>query len=155
MIREIEIIALRDKAILPQYGSENAAGLDLFACLDEPVTVYAGDKAVLIPTGVSINMMSVTEECVGLIFPRSGNGHKKGMILGNSTGVIDQDYHGEIFVSIWNRNNANHHSQFTINHGDRIAQLVIVPIILASFKVVEKFSDSTRRGSNGFGSTGV
>jgi dUTP pyrophosphatase len=155
MIREVEIIRLRENATIPTYGSDCSAGLDLYACLDESITIHSGDKSVLIPTGISINMMPITEACVGLIFPRSGLGHKDGVVLGNSTGVIDQDYHGEIFVSLWNRNNPNHSVTRTVKHGDRIAQLVIVPIITANFKIVDKFSVDTQRGSNGFGSTGV
>lgn len=155
MIREVEIIRLKENAQIPTYGSDCAAGLDLYACLNENLVIEPGSPAVLIPTGISINMMSVTEACVGLIFPRSGLGHKKGLVLGNSTGVIDQDYHGEIFVSVWNRNNPTvPGGDITILHGDRIAQLVIMPIILANFKVVNSFSETTNRGVGGFGSTG-
>lgn len=154
MIRDIEIIKLKEKAIIPTYSTDYAAGLDLYACIDQPFEIYPGSPSSLIPTGISINMMTVIEECVGFIFPRSGLGHKEGLILGNSTGVIDQDYHGEILVSIWNRNNPNLNIVRTINPGDRIAQLVIVPIIRANLTEVKTFSETTVRGTGGFGSTG-
>jgi len=154
MLRDIEIILLNQRAIIPTYGTPYSAGLDLYACLDEPVIIPSGSPSVLIPTGIQINMMTVTEECVGCIFPRSGLGHKEGVVLGNLTGVIDQDYHGEIMVSLWNRNNPTFCKDRIIQHGDRIAQLVIFPIIRSQPKIVSVFSSSTDRGAGGFGSTG-
>lgn len=150
MIRDVEIKFLNETAKTPTYGTEFSAGLDLVAC--NPGTEdIAPLKSKLIPTGISINMMTIPEDCVALIFPRSGKGHKEGIVLGNSTGVIDQDYHGEIFVSVLNRNSDTY---ITIRPGDKIAQLVIVPIIRANFVQVEEFSTTTQRGSGGFGSTG-
>lgn len=149
-MRDVGIKILNNKVSVPLYGTEDSAGVDLVACIDTKIEIPPfGVK--LIPTGISVNMMTVVEACVGLIFPRSGNGHKRGMVLGNSTGVIDQDYHGEIFVSVLNRNSDTY---LTIEPLERIAQFVVVPVIRAQFNVVEAFSVTTERGHGGFGSTG-
>ena len=131
---------------IPTYASEGSAGLDLRACIDDPVVINPG-KTELIPTGISIFIKD--PGYAGLILPRSGLGHKHGIVLGNLVGLIDSDYQGELFISTWNRGS----SSFTINSLDRIAQLVIVPVSQATFNLVSDYSKSDR-GDGGFGSTG-
>jgi dUTP pyrophosphatase len=131
---------------LPQHATGGSAGMDLRACLDEPFTLAPG-AAELIPTGISIYLED--PELAALLLPRSGLGHKSGIVLGNLVGLIDSDYQGPLMVSCWNRGAA----PFTINPGDRIAQMVIVPVVHADFEVVETFT-STARGTGGFGSSG-
>ena len=130
----------------PTYASEGSAGLDLRACINDPVVINPG-KTELIPTGVSIFIKDTGY--AGLILPRSGLGHKHGIVLGNLVGLIDSDYQGELFISTWNRGT----SSFTINSLDRIAQLVIVPVSQATFNMVSDYAKSDR-GDGGFGSTG-
>ena len=130
----------------PTYASEGSAGLDLRACINDPVVINPG-KTELIPTGISIFIKD--PGYAGLILPRSGLGHKHGIVLGNLVGLIDSDYQGELFISTWNRGT----SSFTINSLDRIAQLVIVPVSQATFNLVSDYSKSDR-GDGGFGSTG-
>ena len=134
------------KAHIPTYASEGSAGLDLRACINDPVVINPG-KTELIPTGISIFIKD--PGYAGLILPRSGLGHKHGIVLGNLVGLIDSDYQGELFISTWNRGT----SSFTINSLDRIAQLVIVPVSQATFNLVSDYSKSDR-GDGGFGSTG-
>jgi len=131
---------------IPTYASEGSAGLDLRACIDDPVIINPG-KTELIPTGISIFIQD--PGYAGLILPRSGLGHKHGIVLGNLVGLIDSDYQGELFISTWNRGKTS----FTINSLDRIAQLVIVPVSQATFNLVSDYSKSDR-GDGGFGSTG-
>lgn len=131
---------------LPQYATEGSAGLDLRACIDEPLILSAG-QTVLIPTGLAIHLAD--PNLCAILLPRSGLGHKHGIVLGNLVGLIDSDYQGELKVSLWNRFNET----FTINPMDRIAQMVIVPIVQAAFEIVDEFH-SSERGSGGFGSTG-
>ena len=131
---------------IPTYASEGSAGLDLRACIDDPVIINPG-KTELIPTGISIFIQD--PGYAGLILPRSGLGHKHGIVLGNLVGLIDSDYQGELFISTWNRGT----SSFTINSLDRIAQLVIVPVSQATFNIVSDYTKSDR-GDGGFGSTG-
>ena len=131
---------------IPTYASEGSAGLDLRACIDDPVIINPG-KTELIPTGISIFIQD--PGYAGLILPRSGLGHKHGIVLGNLVGLIDSDYQGELFISTWNRGKTS----FTINSLDRIAQLVIVPVSQARFNLVSDYSKSDR-GDGGFGSTG-
>jgi len=131
---------------IPTYASEGSAGLDLLACIDDPVVINPG-KTELIPTGISIFIQD--PGYAGLILPRSGLGHKHGIVLGNLVGLIDSDYQGELFISTWNRGTTS----FTINSLDRIAQLVIVPVSQATFNLVSDYSKSDR-GDGGFGSTG-
>ena len=131
---------------IPTYASEGSAGLDLRACINDPVVINPG-KTELIPTGISIFIQD--PGYAGLILPRSGLGHKHGIVLGNLVGLIDSDYQGELFISTWNRGI----SSFTINSLDRIAQLVIVPVSQATFNLVSDYSKSDR-GEGGFGSTG-
>jgi dUTP pyrophosphatase len=131
---------------IPTYASEGSAGLDLRACINDPVVINPG-KTELIPTGISIFIQD--PGYAGLILPRSGLGHKHGIVLGNLVGLIDSDYQGELFISTWNRGI----SSFTINSLDRIAQLLIVPVSQATFNLVSDYSKSDR-GEGGFGSTG-
>ena len=131
---------------LPQHSTPGSAGMDLRACLDGPLTLAPG-AAELISTGISIFLDD--PGYAALLLPRSGLGHKSGIVLGNLVGLIDSDYQGPLMVSTWNRGSA----AFTIQPGDRIAQMVIVPVVQASFEVVEDFNASTR-GIGGFGSSG-
>ena len=132
----------------PRYASAHAAGLDLVACLDGKIVLPPG-QAILVGTGIAVHLND--PGYVALIFPRSGNGHKRGMVLGNGTGVIDADYTGELKVSVLNR---SHTEPLTIEPGERIAQLVITPVVRPEFIWVEDFSASSDRGSGGFGSSG-
>ena len=134
------------KEHIPTYASEGSAGLDLRACINDPIVINPG-KTELIPTGISIFIQD--PGYAGLILPRSGLGHKHGIVLGNLVGLIDSDYQGELFISTWNRGT----SSFTINSLDRIAQLVIVPVSQATFNMVSDYAKSDR-GDGGFGSTG-
>lgn len=131
---------------LPAYATEGSAGLDLRACLQEPVTLAPGET-LLIPTGMAIHLAD--PGLAAMILPRSGLGHKHGIVLGNLVGLIDSDYQGELMVSCWNRGQ----TAFTLSVGERIAQLVVVPVVQASFEFVDQFDDSSR-GDGGFGSTG-
>lgn len=131
---------------LPEYATDGSAGLDLRACLNEQLIVEPGETH-LIPTGIAIHIDS--PELASMILPRSGLGHKHGIVLGNLVGLIDSDYQGQLFVSCWNRGD----SPFTIEIGDRIAQMVIVPVVQAKFDIVDEF-DSSQRGAGGFGHTG-
>ncbi len=135
-----------DTIALPHYASEGSAGLDLRACLDSTLTLQPGQTS-LIPTGICIHIAD--PGYAGMILPRSGLGHKHGIVLGNLVGLIDSDYQGQLFVSCWNRGSES----FDIEVGTRIAQLVIVPVAQVTFNRVEQFSDS-ERGEGGFGSTG-
>ena len=130
----------------PEYATEGSAGLDLRACLKEPLTVAPGDTH-LIPTGLSVHIADPA--LAAMILPRSGLGHKHGIVLGNLVGLIDSDYQGELMVSCWNRGQ----TEFTIEIGERLAQMVLVPVVQADFEVVSEFGASNR-GEGGFGSTG-
>lgn len=131
---------------LPMYATEGSAGLDLRALIDVPLTVKAGET-VLIPTGISLYIADPALAAV--ILPRSGLGHKHGIVLGNLVGLIDSDYQGPLMVSLWNRSEQD----FTVNVGDRIAQLLFVPVVQATFRVVQSF-EQTERGEGGFGHSG-
>jgi dUTP pyrophosphatase len=131
---------------LPAYATEGSAGLDLRACLDAPLTLGAG-RAELVPTGLAIHLDD--PGLAAVVLPRSGLGHKHGIVLGNLVGLIDSDYQGQIMVSAWNRGVA----AFTIEPGERIAQLVVVPVVQVRLEVVAAFSAS-KRGAGGFGSSG-
>jgi len=135
---------LRDQ--MPAYATPGSAGLDLRACLDAPLTLQPG-QTELIPAGMAIHIAD--PGLAAMILPRSGLGHKHGIVLGNLVGLIDSDYQGQLFVSTWNRGNA----AFTINPMERLAQLVIVPVVQVAFDIVDDFSASSR-GAGGFGSTG-
>ncbi|GHD42852.1 dUTP pyrophosphatase [Marinobacter persicus] len=130
----------------PHYATDGSAGLDLRACLQQPLTLQPG-QTELIPTGLSVHIADPS--LAAMILPRSGLGHKHGIVLGNLVGLIDSDYQGELMVSCWNRGSA----EFTVNVGERIAQMVLVPVVQADFEVVSEFDASTR-GEGGFGSTG-
>ena len=130
----------------PEYATEGSAGLDLRACLKEPLTVAPGDTH-LIPTGLSVHIADPA--LAAMILPRSGLGHKHGIVLGNLVGLIDSDYQGELMVSCWNRGQ----TEFTIEIGERLAQMVLVPVVQADFEVVSELGASNR-GEGGFGSTG-
>ena len=136
---------------LPRFQTEGAAAVDLFACVDAVVSVRAQEPAVLVRSGIALSFGDLA--LAGLVLPRSGLGHKKGLVLGNTVGLIDPDYAGEILISVWNRNSVDA-APIDIHPGDRIGQLVFVPIIRPSFEVVEEFSTQTARGAGGFGSTG-
>ncbi|MBQ9815529.1 MAG: dUTP diphosphatase [Lachnospiraceae bacterium] len=144
-MKTINIKKLNEKAILPTYGSEYSAGADLYACLDEPVTVKSGE-AYLFHTGLA---MEIPEGYAGLIFARSGLATKKGLAPSNKVGVIDSDYRGEIMVSLFNHSKEDR----VVEHGERIAQLVLTPYITADWNIVDELNE-TVRGSGGFGSTG-
>lgn len=131
---------------LPEYATDGSAGLDLRACLDTPLSLAPGDTE-LIPTGMAIYIED--SGLAAVILPRSGLGHKHGIVLGNLVGLIDSDYQGQLFVSCWNRGR----DAFTIQPGERIAQLVLVPVVQARFEIVKDFSASSR-GAGGFGSSG-
>ncbi|MDY6947871.1 MAG: dUTP diphosphatase [Pseudomonadota bacterium] len=131
---------------LPQYATEGSAGVDLRACIDAPLELKPGDTQ-LIPTGIAIYLQD--PGYAAIVLPRSGLGHKHGIVLGNLVGLIDSDYQGQLFVSCWNRG----HDTFTIQPGERIAQLVVVPVVQVEFEVVKEF-DATERGAGGFGSSG-
>jgi dUTP pyrophosphatase len=132
---------------LPHYATPGSAGLDLRACLDAPLTVAPGETH-LIPTGIAIHLDD--PQLAAVLLPRSGLGHKHGIVLGNLVGLIDSDYQGQVMVSCWNRGSA----AFTIAPGERIAQMVIVPVVQVRFEVVEQFTES-HRGAGGFGSSGT
>ncbi len=131
---------------LPRYATEGAAGLDLIACLEEHLGIEPGE-AQLVPTGIAIHIEDPALAAV--LLPRSGLGHKHGLVLGNLVGLIDSDYQGQVLVSCWNRGR----ERFVIEPGDRIAQMVFVPIVRAEFEVVEQFTESAR-GAGGFGHSG-
>ncbi|MDO9004603.1 MAG: dUTP diphosphatase [Aquabacterium sp.] len=143
---DIKVLDARMADHLPAYATPGSAGLDLRACLDQAVVLEPG-QAQLIPTGLSMHLGD--PGLAAMILPRSGLGHKHGIVLGNLVGLIDSDYQGPLMVSCWNRGNA----PFTIEPMERIAQMVIVPVVQASFRRVESF-EATARGEGGFGSTG-
>lgn len=146
MTAHVRIQKQRAAAILPTYGSTQAAGADLYACLDEAVTVAPGET-VLIPTGIA---MELPEGMVGLVYARSGMATKRGLAPANKVGVIDSDYRGEILVSLYNHGAVHQ----TVQPGERVAQLVITPYVTAQFEETDTLSD-TMRGAGGFGSTGA
>ena len=131
---------------IPDYATDGSAGVDLRACLEEPLTLTPGDTE-LVPTGMAIHLED--PGLTAMILPRSGLGHKHGIVLGNLVGLIDSDYQGELMVSCWNRGS----TPFTVEPGERIAQLVVVPVVRARFEVVDGFRASAR-GAGGFGHTG-
>lgn len=143
---ELKILNPKMADQLPQYATAGAAGLDLRACLDAPVVLQPGE-VYLVPTGIAIHLANPAYAAV--LLPRSGLGHKHGIVLGNLVGLIDSDYQGELKVSLWNRS----HQAFTIAPLERIAQMVVVPVAQAVFEVVDEFAAS-QRGEGGFGSTG-
>lgn len=143
---DVKILDARLKGTLPGYGTPGAAGLDLRACIEKPLDLQPGDSQ-LVPAGIAIHIGD--PGFAAIILPRSGLGAKHGIVLGNLTGLIDSDYQGQIFISLWNRGK----TAFTITPMERVAQLVIVPVAQVEWHVVEDFTAS-ERGSGGFGSTG-
>jgi dUTP pyrophosphatase len=143
---DIKILNERMREQLPHYATPGSAGLDLRACLETPLALEPGETK-LVPTGLAIHLAD--PGYAALILPRSGLGHKHGIVLGNLVGLIDSDYQGELMISTWNRG----HTTFTLNPLERLAQLVIVPVVQAQFNIVDDFEQS-ERGAGGFGSTG-
>jgi dUTP pyrophosphatase len=143
---DLKVLDARITDQLPHYATPGSAGLDLRACIDGPVVIEPG-QTTLIPTGIAIHVGD--PGLAAVILPRSGLGHKHGIVLGNLVGLIDSDYQGPLMVSCWNRG----HTTFTVQPFERIAQLVIVPVVQATFRRVDEFGES-QRGEGGFGSTG-
>lgn len=143
---DVRLLDPRLKDNPPHYATAGSAGLDLRACIETPVRIHPGET-MLVPTGMAIHLAD--PGLAAMILPRSGLGHKHGIVLGNLVGLIDSDYQGEIMVSTWNRG----HEAFTLNPLDRLAQLVVVPVLQVAFNVVDEF-DQSARGAGGFGSTG-
>lgn len=143
---DLKVLDPRMAAHLPAYATPGSAGLDLRACIDGPLVLQPGQTA-LVPTGLAVHIAD--PGLAALLLPRSGLGHKHGIVLGNLVGLIDSDYQGPLMVSCWNRSGV----PFTVEPMDRIAQMVIVPVVQAQFRRVDEFDDSAR-GSGGFGSTG-
>jgi dUTP pyrophosphatase len=143
---DIKILDARMRDYLPAYATPGSAGLDLRACLDEAITLEPG-QTLLVPTGLAIHIEDPGYAAV--ILPRSGLGHKHGVVLGNLVGLIDSDYQGQLMISTWNRGA----TAFTLNPLERLAQMVIVPVVQATFNIVDDFAQS-ERGAGGFGSTG-
>jgi dUTP pyrophosphatase len=143
---DVKILDARLRDQLPAYATGGSAGLDLRACIDAPVTLNPG-QTELIPSGIAIHLAD--PGLAAMVLPRSGMGHKHGIVLGNLVGLIDSDYQGQILVSLWNRGTA----AFTLNPMERIAQLVVVPVVQVGFNIVDDFAHSSR-GAGGFGSTG-
>ncbi len=146
LIVDLKILDPRIHENLPAYATPGSAGLDLRACIDAPITL-APNQTSMIPTGIAIHLDNTYY--AAMILPRSGLGHKHGIVLGNLVGLIDSDYQGQLMVSCWNRSE----SEFTINPMDRVAQMVIVPVMQAEFHFVDDF-EASDRGEGGFGSTG-
>jgi len=144
---DVKVMDERLRSMLPNYATAGSAGLDLRACLDAPLTLQP-NAWQLVPTGMAIHLKD--PNYAALILPRSGLGHKHGIVLGNLVGLIDSDYQGQLMVSAWNRSDV----VFTIEPMERIAQLVIVPVVQAQFNLVDEFEAATERGAAGYGSTG-
>ena len=144
---DVKILDARLREAMPAYATPGSAGLDLRACLDAPLTLQA-NAWQLVPTGMAIHLNDPAY--AALILPRSGLGHKHGIVLGNLVGLIDSDYQGQLMVSAWNRSDV----AFTLEPMERLAQLVIVPVVQAQFNVVNEFAAATERGEGGYGSTG-
>lgn len=145
---DVKILDPRLEGNLPTYATPGSAGLDLRACIDQAIDIEPG-QTILVPTGLSIHIAD--PGYAAMILPRSGMGHKNGIVLGNLVGLIDSDYQGPLMVSTWNRGQAS----FRLEPMERLAQLVIVPVAQAQFRVVEAFEQTSDRGSGGFGSTGT
>lgn len=143
---DVKILDARLKGALPHYATPGSAGLDLRACIDAPIHVAPGET-VLVPSGMAIHLAD--PRLAAVILPRSGLGHKHGIVLGNLVGLIDSDYQGQVFISVWNRG----HSAFLLEPLERIAQLVVVPVVQVDLNIVDDF-DASERGASGFGSTG-
>jgi dUTP pyrophosphatase len=147
MLLDVKIMDPRMAEQLPAYATPGSAGLDLRACLDAPLTL-APNAWQLVPTGLAVHLADPAY--AAMLLPRSGLGHKHGIVLGNLVGLIDSDYQGQLMVSCWNRSP----TEFTIEPMERIAQMVIVPVVQAQFRVVDDFAAASERGAGGYGSTG-
>jgi len=145
-ILDVKILDARLRDTMPHYATAGAAGLDLRACIDGPIVLSPG-AAELVPSGIAIHLAD--PGLAAVVLPRSGLGHKHGIVLGNLVGLVDSDYQGQVMVSVWNRGNA----AFTIQPLERIAQLVVLPVVQVKLNVVDAF-DASARGAGGFGSTG-
>ena len=149
-MKQLQVKILNDqigtKFPMPAYATPGSAGLDLRACIENPITLKPGDTKLL-PTGLAIHLEDTT--LAAMILPRSGLGHKHGIVLGNLVGLIDSDYQGELMISCWNRGQ----TEFTIEPGERVAQLIIVPVVQAEFEIVNEF-DQSQRADGGFGHSG-
>jgi dUTP pyrophosphatase len=149
---EVKVLDKRLEAWgLPRYQSAMAAAVDLHACLDAPLILEPGSPAQLVPSGIAVHIAN--PHLAAVILPRSGSGHKKGLVLGNLTGLIDADYMGPVMVSVWNRN-APGTPPIVIEPGERIAQMMFLPVVRVTFDTVKDFSVASERGEAGFGSTG-
>jgi dUTP pyrophosphatase len=148
MLIDVKVLDPRMADQLPAYATSGSAGLDLRACLDAPLTL-APNAWQLVPTGLAIHLAD--PGYAAMILPRSGLGHKHGIVLGNLVGLIDSDYQGQLMVSAWNRSD----TAFTIEPMERIAQMVIVPVVQARFRLVDSFAEASERGAGGYGSTGT
>ena len=149
---EVRILDERIRAWgLPRYQSDMAAAIDLYACLDAPLVLLPQSPAEIVPSGIALHIAD--PGIAALVVPRSGLGHRKGLVLGNLVGVVDADYLGPVLISVWNRS-APGSEAIVIEPGERIAQMLFVPIVRPSLRVVDEFSRSTVRGAGGFGSTG-
>ena len=148
MIVDIKVLDPRMQDQLPQYATPGSAGLDLRACLDAPL-ILQPNAWQLVPTGLAMHLRD--PGYAAMILPRSGLGHKHGIVLGNLVGLIDSDYQGQLMVSAWNRST----TPFVLEPMERLAQMVIVPVVQAQFNVVQEFSDVSERGAGGYGSTGT
>ena len=144
---DLKILDERIREHMPVYATAGSAGLDLRACLDEPLTLQP-NAWQLVPTGMAVHLND--PGYAALLLPRSGLGHKHGIVLGNLVGLIDSDYQGQLMVSVWNRSN----EPFTVEPLERVAQMVIVPVVQAQFNVVDDFAQASARGAGGYGSTG-
>jgi dUTP pyrophosphatase len=144
---DVKVLDRRLASQLPAYATSGSAGLDLRACLDEPLTL-APNAWQLVPTGLAVHLAD--PGFAAMILPRSGLGHKHGIVLGNLVGLIDSDYQGQLMVSAWNRSDV----AFTIEPMERIAQMVIVPVVQAELRIVDDFGEASERGAGGYGSTG-
>jgi dUTP pyrophosphatase len=143
---DVKILDARMRDYLPAYATPGSAGLDLRACIDAPMVIAPGETT-LVPTGLAIHLAD--PGYAAMILPRSGLGHKHGVVLGNLVGLIDSDYQGQLMISTWNRGD----TAFTLNPFERLAQMVIVPVVQATFNIVDEF-ETSERGAGGFGSTG-
>lgn len=154
----IEVKVLDPRAKLPFQGSAHAAGFDLSACIDSPLLVRYGEPAILVPTGLAIHIGSERNDLMAMLVPRSGRGHKEGLVMGLTLGIVDADYCNQWFISVWNRGNKKdadgNYLDIEIKPGERIAQAVFVPVVHPQFAVVEEFSAVTERNQGGFGSSG-
>lgn len=155
----IQVKILNPRAKIPSRAKEDDAGFDVVACIDKPLIIKYGDAAVLVPTGLALHIGSENKRLAGFLMPRSGLGHKEGLVLGNTVGIIDAGFQNQWMVSAWNRGNKRNadgsFADIVINPGDRIAQVIFMEVFVPDFNVVDEFDTETDRGQGGFGSSGV